>query len=61
MSNRIYVVKYESGAEPYSEILVKAVTAAAAIRHVASPMFTAKVASQDDLIRLAKTHHVKEA
>lgn len=56
MSSRIYVVTV--GEE---KTLVRASSAASAIRFVADPMFTAKVASQDDLVMLAKTHHVKEA
>lgn len=62
MNTRIYVVtKNEPGVEQKSETLVRASSASQAIRHVADPMFKAGVASQDDLIRLAKTHHVKEA
>lgn len=43
------------------EHLVRAASASAAIRAIAHPMFTATVATQDALIRLAKTHHVREA
>lgn len=56
MLKRIYVVSCEE-----EKTLVRAASVSAAIRYVADPMFTAKVASQDDLIELAKTHHVKEA
>lgn len=62
MSKRIYVIeKNEPGINQKSEYLVRASSASAGLRAVAAPMFTAKVASQDDLVRLAKTHHVKEA
>lgn len=52
---RIYVVTVNS-----QEYLVKAVSASQAIRAIASPMFSAEVATQDQLIRLAKTHTVRE-
>ena len=47
MSNRIYIVKQDK-----KERLVRAVSAAAAIRHVSYPMFEARVASQQDLVNL---------
>lgn len=53
---RIYVVTV-NGEEQY---LVKAASVASAIRAIAHPMFKAEVATQDDLIHLAKTHPVKE-
>lgn len=56
MSNRIYVVIVNGT----KEHLVRATSASQAIRHVAHPLFKVGVASQDDLIRLAKTHTVEE-
>lgn len=56
MHKRIYVVSVED-----KEHLVKAASVSAAIRAVAHPMFKAAVATQDDLVRLAKTHKVEEA
>ena len=53
MSNRIYVVTVEDGKNG-SRHLVRAATAAQAIRQVAHPMFSAKVASQDELIELTE-------
>lgn len=53
---RIYVVKADG-----IEYLVKSASASAAIRSIAHPMFVANVATQDDLVRLAPTHKVKEA
>ena len=47
---RIYVVVVEDGKE--TRYLVRAATAAQAIRQVAHPMFSASVASQDELIEL---------
>ena len=47
MSDRIYIVKQDK-----KERLVRAVSATAAIRHVAAPMFEARVASQQDLVNL---------
>lgn len=55
---RIYVVICSEREE---EILVKAASASQAIRTVVHPLYKAEVATQDDLIRLAKTHTVKEA
>lgn len=60
MSKRIYVVTCEDG-DIVEKTLVRANSASQAIRFVADPMFIAHVASQDDLITLAKTHPVKEA
>lgn len=60
MSKRIYVVVCEDG-EIIEKTLVRANSASQAIRFVADPMFVAHVASQDDLVMLAKTHSVKEA
>lgn len=56
MSSRVYVVN-----DGKSEFLVRATSASQAVRSIADPIFTVKVASQDDLIRLAKTHPVKES
>lgn len=42
------------------EHLVRATSAAAAIRVIAQPMFMAHVANQENLVRLAKTHPIKE-
>lgn len=56
MSTRIYIVSYGDREE-----LVRAISANQAIRIISDPMFKVQVASQDDLVRLAKTHHVKEA
>lgn len=58
MSKRVYVVIC---AEREEEILVRATSTSQAIRAVVTPMYKAEVATQDDLIRLAKTHTVKEA
>ncbi len=57
MSKRIYVVVVNGT----QEHLVRASSASQAIRAVADPMFKVGVANQDDLLRLAKTHTVKEA
>lgn len=60
MAARIYVVKQKSG-DNTTEHLVRAANVAQAINAVAKPQFSAEVASQDDLVRLAKTHSVVEA
>lgn len=60
MSNRVYVVT-QSVPPGDQEVLVRAATAAQAIRHASKQTFSVKVANQDDLIRLAKTHNVEEA
>lgn len=59
-TKRIYVVKQTVG-ETVTESLVRAATSAQAIKHVSKPMFSADVASQDDVLRLAKTHDVQDA
>lgn len=59
-TNRIYVVKQQDG-DKTTERLVRAQSAAQAIKHVAKPQFTAEVGSQDEILRLAKTHTVEEA
>lgn len=57
---RIYVVKQTVG-DTVTESLVRAVTSAQAIKHVSKPMFTAEVADQEAMLRLAKTHEVQDA
>ena len=57
---RVYVVTTKNG-DGTTERLVRAPTAAQAIRHVAKPMFVAEVASQEDCLRLAKTHDIEDA
>lgn len=57
---RIYVVAQQDG-DKKTEHLVRAVSPAQAINHVAKPQFSAEVASQDDVLRLARTHEVMEA
>lgn len=52
-NSRIYVVKNKKGMES----LVRAVTTASAIRHAARAEFSAEVASQDELVRLAGGGH----
>lgn len=47
MSKRIYLVSSED-----TKALVRAANQAQAIRHVAINQYTAKVASQDDLVKL---------
>lgn len=44
-ATRIYLVK-----GPFANRLVKASTASQAISHVTKPVYTAKVASQEDLV-----------
>lgn len=62
MSSRIYVVTMRDPEEGkiQKESLIRAASSSQAIRCCAEPMFQAKVASQDDLIRLIKTQTVKE-
>lgn len=61
-TNRIYkVTQSHTDKEGVTERLVRAASAAQAIKHVVKPIFTAAVASQDDLIALAKTCAVEEA
>lgn len=60
MSKRIYVVSVADKSE--TRHLVKASSAAQAIRFVAQPMFSAKVANQDDLVEfIGSGFKVKEA
>lgn len=56
---RIYVVTC-SDSIATEESLVKASSAAQAIRSIAEPMFKVRVATQEDLMQLAKTHILKE-
>lgn len=64
-TKRIYIVKQSVTTDVSSsgviEHLVRASSAAQAIGHVVKPRFTAEVASQDVVLRLAKTHDVHEA
>jgi len=60
MSKRIYIVTCDDG-KTKEETMVRASSSSQAIRVVAEPMFKARVAGQDDILALAKTHHVKEA
>ena len=58
---RIYVVTIaDTDGSHATEFLIRAATAAQAIHVCADPMFKARVATQDDLVKLAKTHTVKE-
>lgn len=56
MAVRIYVVKQTIPDDKFIEILVRAANVAQAINAVSKPQFSAEVASQDDLLRLAPTH-----
>lgn len=56
MAVRIYVVKQQHSGDSTTEHLVRAATVAQAINAVSKPQFSAEVASQDDLLRLAPTH-----
>lgn len=60
MAARIYVVKQKSG-DTTTEHLVRAANSAQAVNAVSKPQFSAEVASQDEILRLAKTHAVVEA
>jgi len=63
-NTRIYRVIQNSDGTPADAIyhLVRAQSAAQAIRHVSSPIFTAEVASQNDLVDLlGKGIKVREA
>lgn len=60
MATRIYIVKQQDG-DKTTERLVRAASPSQAINHVAKPQFSAEVASQDELIRLAKTCEVEDA
>ena len=51
--NRIYKVVVNHGQQS-EEKLVRAVTRSSAIRHVATKCIVAEVASQDDVLRLAR-------
>lgn len=59
-NGRIYVVKQTSG-DTTTEHLVRAANSAQAVNAVSKPQFSAEVATQDDILRLAKTHTVIEA
>lgn len=60
-AKRIYVVTQTAEDGSTKVALVRAQTPAQAIGHLAKPQFAAEVASQDDLIRLAKTCDVQDA
>ena len=61
MAVRIYVVKQQHSGDATTEHLVRAATVAQAINAVSKPQFSADVATQDDILRLAKTHSVIES
>lgn len=51
-SKRIYVVTENGGEKPVQRRMVKATTAAQAIRHVVEPRFTAEVADPEQCAEL---------
>lgn len=60
-AKRIYTVTQTSDDGAVKVALVRATNSAQAIKHVAQPQFKADVASQDDLVKLAKTCEVQDA
>lgn len=58
MSTRIYLV---TNTQTNEESLISATNPAPAIRHAAKKTFTARVAKQDDLVRLLPTTMVEKA